>query len=317
MSRTLEAYLEEVSHFLAVRAGAEDILSEIRSHILEKTESEHGSITEDAVSRVIEQYGPPHVVASRYLEGTEIISPIFLRHLTLYTGLLFAVHLLLFLIGSAYRLTVVGVPFLYIPAMDDWRALFYLPMALIYDLGLVVLFLSFVTRYRPAAHLPWPRLFVLGESIEEVAPPKIVGVTARALLFAVFSFLFLRFGTCFFVSVNDLRSPVPMFGRDSSRYVSLVFLAILASETVGYAARYISRSRWVDLAANGAILLLLQFLWNSPVPIEYAAVRRISIRPVVIAAITLFTAITLFRLLRDLLLLGKQHLADLGKEKSS
>jgi hypothetical protein len=316
VSRTLEAYLEEVSHYLAVRAGAEDILSEIRSHILEKTESEHGSITEDALSRIIKQYGPPQVVASKYLEGIKIISPIFLRHLTLYTGLLFAVHLLLFLIAAACRLTIVGVPFLYVPAMDDWHVFFYVPMALIYDLGLVVLFLSFVTRYGPAARLPWPRVFDVGESIGEVARPGIVAVTARALLFAVFSFLFLRFGTCFFVSMNDLRSPVPMFGR-ASHYVSLVFLAILASETVGYAARYISRSRWVNLAANGAILLLLQFLWNSPVPIEYPAVRGISIRPVVIAALSCITAVILFRFLRDLLLVGKRRLANPGMGRSS
>jgi hypothetical protein len=40
MSNKLEAYLEEISHFLSGREEREEILSEIRSHILEKAEAE-------------------------------------------------------------------------------------------------------------------------------------------------------------------------------------------------------------------------------------------------------------------------------------
>ena len=40
MSTKLEAYLEEISHFLSGREEREEILSEIRSHILEKAERE-------------------------------------------------------------------------------------------------------------------------------------------------------------------------------------------------------------------------------------------------------------------------------------
>jgi hypothetical protein len=40
MSNKLEAYLEEISHFLSGHEEREEILSEIRSHILEKAEAE-------------------------------------------------------------------------------------------------------------------------------------------------------------------------------------------------------------------------------------------------------------------------------------
>jgi hypothetical protein len=317
VSRTLDAYLKEVSHYLAVPAGAHDILAELKSHILEKTESEYGSITDDAVGRVIEQLGPPHVVASRYLEGTEIIAPIFQRHLILYTGLLFAAHLLLFLICSEFHLTIVGLPFLYIPALNDWRTLFYLPMALIYDLGLVLLLLLFVTRHRPGARLPWPRFLAVGAATHEETEPRIVPALARVVLLATFVLLFVRFGTCFFLSLDNPRSPVPMFGPYGSRYVSVVFLAILATEAVRYAARYVNRSPGLSVAADVATLLLLQFLWNSPVPIEYPVVQGVSIRPVVIAALFCITAAVLFRLLRLSIGIGEQRLASHRRDRLS
>ncbi len=49
MPNKLEAYLEEISHFLSGRAEREEILSEIRSHILEKAAAEHGGTGNDAV----------------------------------------------------------------------------------------------------------------------------------------------------------------------------------------------------------------------------------------------------------------------------
>ena len=59
MSNKLEAYLEEISHYLSGRAEREEILSEIRSHILEKAAAEHGGTGDDAVDRAIAAYGPP------------------------------------------------------------------------------------------------------------------------------------------------------------------------------------------------------------------------------------------------------------------
>jgi len=58
MSEKLETYLEEISHFLSGREEREEILSEIRSHILEKTEQEFGEATEATLAKVIAAYGP-------------------------------------------------------------------------------------------------------------------------------------------------------------------------------------------------------------------------------------------------------------------
>ena len=112
MFQNLENYLDEISHYLPVKDGIEEILAEIKSHILEKTEAEYKTITEDTVGKTISAYGKPQQVAAKYLEGIEIISPTFKRHLFLYTGILFACHFGLTLVAFLFHFSMVGFPFL-------------------------------------------------------------------------------------------------------------------------------------------------------------------------------------------------------------
>ena len=158
MYQNLENYLQEINHYLAVKDGAEEILAEIKSHILEKTEAEFETITEGGISKIISGYGKPQQVAAKYLEGYEIISPTFKRHLFLYTGILFACHLTLALAAFLFHFNMIVFPFLFIPDMDVWQFMFYIPMTIIYDLGLVALFLYIVTQKSKDARLPWPAL---------------------------------------------------------------------------------------------------------------------------------------------------------------
>lgn len=51
MHEKLRKYLEEISRYLAAVSDKEEILNEIKSHILEKAEQEFGEINEEAVER--------------------------------------------------------------------------------------------------------------------------------------------------------------------------------------------------------------------------------------------------------------------------
>jgi hypothetical protein len=61
------------------------MLSEIGSHILEKTEQEYGQVTEASLSKVIAAYGPARRVAEKYLDGRPVIAPVY--HLYLFRRL--------------------------------------------------------------------------------------------------------------------------------------------------------------------------------------------------------------------------------------
>ena len=137
MSDKLEAYLEEISHFLSGRAEREEILSEIRSHIREKAAEGPGEFTDAAIDRAIAAYGPPRRVAERYAEDRPIIAPAFKRYLFRYTSLLFAVHAAFTVIGVVTGKTFVVFPFLYMPVLSVFDAVMYLPTAFLADLGLV------------------------------------------------------------------------------------------------------------------------------------------------------------------------------------
>ncbi len=92
MSDKLEAYLEEISHFLSGRAEREEILSEIRSHILEKAAEGPGRSRDAAIEKAIAAFGPARQVAEKYLDDRPIIAPAYKRYLFRYTTLLFAAH---------------------------------------------------------------------------------------------------------------------------------------------------------------------------------------------------------------------------------
>ena len=103
MPNRLEAYLEEISHFLSGRAEREEILSEIRSHIMEKAAAELGQTSDAALEKVIAAYGPARRVAEKYLDGRSIIAPVYKRYLFRYTTLLFAFHAFLTVVAVLFK----------------------------------------------------------------------------------------------------------------------------------------------------------------------------------------------------------------------
>jgi len=308
MYQNLENYLQEISHYLAIKDGSGDILSEIKCHILEKTEEEFGKVTEEGVAKIISIYGRPQHVAAKYLEGIEIIFPTFKRHLFLYTGILFACHFALTLVAFLFHFSMVGFPFLYIPNMNVWEFMVYLPMAYIYNLGLVVIFLYFVTQKKKEIRLPWPKLFTNGESVKEMKRPKILFLVLLILIFAFLLATLLRFGTFFFASMNDPDNPVLIMDPNASLYYSSLFLAMIGCEVIGYAARFISRSLWLDLIKNSLILLLLQLVWNSPLKANFAKIPDVNLNNVAVTFVLIITAVTVFKFLKNIVSLNIKQL---------
>ena len=64
MHKNLEKYLEEIGHFLSDPGEREEILNEIRSHILEKAEQETGPVNDAALAKIIAAYGQPRRVGA-------------------------------------------------------------------------------------------------------------------------------------------------------------------------------------------------------------------------------------------------------------
>ncbi|MGB8958966.1 MAG: hypothetical protein WCC00_08165 [Candidatus Aminicenantales bacterium] len=271
MSDKLEAYLEEISHFLSGRAEREEILSEIRSHIMEKAAEGPGEFTDAAIEKAIAAFGPARKVAERYLdESRPIIAPAYKRYLFRYTTLLFAFHALLTVVAVVFKKDFILFPFLFMPRLGVIEALMYLPTAFLADLGIVTVVLYFITQSGKDVKLPWPKFAV---DLDEVKPPTskllwgriFIGISAVITLavtdFALY--LFARHQTIFFVNLN-WNDPRPLFTPGAGRRLSLIVIAMFAVSALSLLIKLLTRSRWVDVISGVVSLGLIGLILTQP-----------------------------------------------------
>ena len=275
MHKKLEDYLEEIDHYLVVKEGKKEILSEIKSHILEKAQQEFGEVTEESLGKVIDYYGSPKKVAEQYLEEFQIIAPSLKKYLFLYTGMLFSFHFGLTVLSVIFNWgNVMIFPFFFIPEMGFIELMYYLPMALVYDIGLVGLFLYFVTQSKKDIKLFWPRFKASAPGIpeKERAQPKIIYLALMLIGFSLVIFAYLRFHTLFFVSL-DFKSPESLLNPEASKWYSLFVITVIACEITGYVFRFFTQSEWVPLVINAFYLVLVWIIFNNPIDNAYAGIR--------------------------------------------
>jgi hypothetical protein len=317
MSNKLEAYLEEISHYLSGRAEREEILSEIRSHILEKAAAEHGGTDDAAVDRAISAYGAPRRVAERYAEDRPIIAPAYKRYLFRYTTLLFAVHAALTVFAVVAKKQFIVFPFLYMPDLGVIDAIMYLPTAFLADLGIVAAVLYFITQSGKDVKLPWPKF---GVDLDEVKPPKkafwsLVGTAVGAVvMLAVTDFalyLFAKHHTIFLYLTHG-ANPKPLLTPEAGRYLSLIVIAMFAVSTMALLVKLFTRSRWVDIASNvislGLIGLILRQsfdgLFAITIPDKLLPVIRINVKITLLVIALIIT----YELVRDIVRIGRKKL---------
>jgi hypothetical protein len=298
MYKNLETYLEEIGHFLSDPAEREEILNEIRSHIMEKAEQEGNPATEALLEKVIAAYGKPRRVAEKYLDGQPVIAA-FTRHLFRYASLLFAVHLAFTVFAVIFKKSFIVFPFLFMPRLGIIEAFMYLPMAFLADFGFIALVLFFITRSGRDIKLPWPK-FAL--DLEEVRASDaktlasriatMVGVGIMLALTGLAVKLFIKFQTIFLVSFNSEKFR-PLLLPGPGRQVSLIVIAMFAAGTIGLFVKLFSLSRrltyWVDAVTDGISLILIGMLLRQP----YAGLFAVQLSPVLLSWIRLTLIITL------------------------
>jgi len=323
MFKNLETYLEEISHFLSGREEREEILSEIRSHILEKAEQEDGPLTEASLEKTIAAYGPPRQVAEKYLDVQPVIAPVFKRHLFRYATLLFAIHLVFVVFAVVFKKSFIVFPFLFIPHLGLIEAVMYLPTAFLTDFGIAALVLYFITRSGKEIKLPWPKF---GLDLDEIKPTDaktlaakiatMAGAGIMLVLTGVAVNLFIKFQTIFFVSFNFEKFR-PLFMPTPGRRISLIVITMLVAGTFGLFIKLFVRSRrltfWVDAAADCIALVLIGLLLRQ----QYTTLFAIAIPAklhtwshVTVIGTLLFTALMIaIDLVSNLVRLGRKRRA--------
>ena len=256
MFKILDDYIEDIGHYLTVKEGRQDILQEIRSHILERLEKESGESPDETLPRIIKKYGSSREVADRYNEDFQIIAPSFKHYLVRYTLFLFALHTILTITAVLTRSSMILAPFFVIPRMDPLTALFYIPMSFVYDAGLVGLILYFITQKGKNLRLPWLKVDWdrLAGRESTKAKPGVVVLLLVVLALAVTGF----------ITQKTLFESVSFLNPEALRLFSLVVIGLIAFELLTQVLRFASRSAWLDIINNAVWLAVVWWLINVP-----------------------------------------------------
>ncbi len=309
MSKRLEIYLEEISRYLGISKEKKEILTEIKSHIMEKAEQEFGDVTESNLERVIGAYGNPREVAEKYMDEQQIIAPTFKGHLLRYTAVLFAVHFTLTIFALIFKIRMLVLPFFYIPKMDNFQALFYFPMIVIYDLGLVGIILYFVTQRGKDIKLPWPKLNLNWQKIAagRQERPKIVVLVLMLIGYAALFYVYMRYHTLFFKSLN-FKGVESFFSPEASKWYSLALLSFLGIGILAYLIKFFTRPEWVNLLRSACQLIILGIIINRPIEnaiMEFFYFDTQLVADLFIALIAVLLAVDF---LKSLIILGRRAL---------
>jgi hypothetical protein len=265
--KRLEDYLEEIDHYLVVEKGGEEILSEIRSHIMEKAESEYGELTEESVGKTIAGYGSPRQVAEKYLEGYQLIAPSFKKHLFLYSGILFAVHYGFTILSFILGIHVQMFPFFFIPRMENvFDLIGLLPVTVVFDIGLVGIILYIITQEKKEVKLPWPKFSGKVPKKIGIKEPKLINLILMFFCFCGLLYIYFRFHSIFFFTF-DFKDFQPLFNQPAATIYSLIVISVFAIEIIGYIIRFFRNDLTfrLILVKNGICLVIIWFIHNYPI----------------------------------------------------
>ena len=267
MDKNLKNYLEEIDHYLILKEGKKEVLAEIESHILEKTEKDFGEISEENIQKTINLFGSAKEVAEKYLEGFQIISPSYKNYLFRYTWILFAIHYSLKIISYAFNLAFNFSPFgLSIKIKGFMQLLFEAPATWIYSFGIVALILYLITQSEKEINLIWPQFVVSKFKIKTLplnAPSKLkIGIIAGLQIISLL--IYFKYNTLFFKTVNFTHPPEPLFEAVFSQFMSLLVIGLIFFELICSIMPYFYKTYWVNLINNCVYLIVAVFLLNNP-----------------------------------------------------
>jgi hypothetical protein len=267
MYKNLKNYLEEIDHYLILKEGKKEVLEEIESHILEKTEKDFGEISEENIQKTINLFGSAKEVAEKYLEGFQIISPLFNNYLFRYTWILFAIHYSLKIISYAFNVSFNLLFFdLSIKVNGFMQLLSEALVTWIYDFGIVALILYLITQSEKEINLIWPQFVVSKFKIKTLplnAPSKLkIGIIAGLQIISLL--IYFKYNTLFFKTVNFTHPPEPLFEAVFSQFISLLVIGLIFFELICSIIPFFLKTYWINLINNSVYLIVAIFLLNYP-----------------------------------------------------
>jgi len=307
MDNILKNYLEEIDHYLILKENKKEVLAEIESHIYDKTEKDFGTINEENIAKTVASFGTAKEVAENYLDGFQIISPTYKNFLFRYTWVLFIVHYSLKLISFIFDITFRLLPFdLSIEVNGFMQLVFEAPLTWIYDFGIVALILYLITQSEKETNLVWPEFMVNKFKIKTLLlnKPSRLKVVILAVLQIVSLYVFFKYGTLFFQTVNLTQPPVPLFVANFSQIISTLVICLIFFELICSIVPFFVRTYWTNFINNSIYLIVAFFLINYPFGKVFIVPELNVLEPIgvwLLVGVIVMSAYDLFRIIVSML----------------
>lgn len=267
MDKNLKNYLEEIDHYLILNEGKKEVLAEIESHIIEKTEKDFEKISEENIQKIIDKFGSAKEVSEKYLEGYQIISPSLKNYLFRYTWILFAIHYSLKIISYIFNVSFSLLPFdLSIKVNGFLQLLSEAPVTWIYDFGIMALIFYLITQSEKEINLIWPQFLVKKFKIKilPLKAPSKLKIWIIVVIQIISLLIYFKYNTLFFKTVNFAGPPEPLFEAVFSKFMSLLVIGLIFFELICSILPYFFKTYWINLINNSVYLVVAIFLLNYP-----------------------------------------------------
>ncbi|HAJ95557.1 MAG TPA: hypothetical protein DCP02_04905 [Actinobacteria bacterium] len=263
MDKNLKHYLEEIDHYLILSEGKKEVLAEIESHILEKTEKDFREISKENIQKTINLFGSAKKVAEKYLEGFQIISPSFKNYLFRYTWILFIIHYSLKIISYAFNVDFYLLSF-NLSIKGIMQLLAEAPATWIFDFGITALVFYLITQTEKEINLSWPKLFSISKfKILPLKPSKLkIGIIAGLQIISLL--VYFKYNTLFFKTVTLTHPPEPLFEAAFSQFMSLLVIGLIFLDLICSILPFFFKTYWINLINNGVYLVVVIFLLSYP-----------------------------------------------------
>ena len=292
MNKKLEAYLGEVGHYVSGPKGADDILDEIRSHILDRAQEEFGNTDDESVEKILAKMEEPREMASRYSQGQDIIAPYYRKHLILYTAFLFFIAL-----GVSVVSLVLGkgaiqlLPFFQSSEEDFLIFLGGLPVTFFTYFGIVCLFFMIITKYRSVK----PAWLVVGGSGKSLGKPTALGFVGTLVGFLVVLLIY-GFQGEIVSFIADLAIKNVVIARIPDILMDAI-LVMTGIDLLVYSLRFLANTPVLEAAGAAFKLLVMAYVVRRPFGFEnlsgldgsVATAVEIGIRAVLVIVVVVTT----------------------------
>lgn len=201
------------------------------------------------------------------------------------------------------------LPFFYIPKIDSFQALFYLPMAFIYDPGVAGITLYFVTQSRKDVRLSWPKFKLNWQKMIEKrqAKSKVFPLILMLPGYAALVWIYLHYGTLFFKTI-DFQKTQPLLTPAASKWYSLALLALLGIGLAAYALKFFIPSEWVNLLRSTCQLVILGIVINRPLANPFEEFIYLDLQIIADIIIAIVYVLIAIDFLKSLIILGRKVL---------